>query len=54
MEEKLKKCLKYVRDFCKDHVHMEYFFQGNTRITGTGFLCAAEDTEMESRREKLS
>lgn len=32
---------------------MEYFVQGNAKITGTGFLCAAEDTEMEPRREQI-
>lgn len=32
---------------------MEYFSQGNAKITGTGFLCAAEDTEMGSRREQI-
>lgn len=53
MEGKLKKILKNVRDFWEGHVHMEYFVQGNAKITGTGFLCAAEDTEMESRREQI-
>lgn len=52
-EGKLKKILKNVRDFWEGHVHMEYFVQGNAKITGTGFLFAAEDTEIESRREKI-
>lgn len=49
MKGKSKNCLQHVSAKRKwiGHVHRlgkayEYFFQGNNKITGTGFLCATE------------